>query len=590
MNDDTNKKVSRVRTFAQDLDVARAKREKEPKQKTEPIKKAVPELKKKSTPTKVNDDSKKTPEKVEVKKPEPKKVVSVKPPTPETKKAPGKIPAFQNLQHQVDSIHSETKEVEKKPEPKKIKQIKTSDKVKVGFDATVITDNKSNRFKLFPAIAAALKDWFKSLKPKKKKIPPPKYTVPKASERKEVIQKATTKTGARFSNDNKALKEQIKLREEKKAEKKITADTIPAEPEHEPETIWTPYTETGYNLLEEENEVVDATQNVNLEFKKHSVPTEEVELEPIPVPKLKTAVTEEAELVSEEINTEIKEASPEAETDNLIPDRWSGVNEQIDIEPKNAPAPAKETTTYVPKNNPEESPAGLKEEIINSKTNTLTLIILVILVGVLIVFFVARIMFNSNFTLNGLFNQTEVIEEEPISKIEPLLTNSEVKNIVLTSSKLNTLVELINQGIDSSSEGITELPVTSLTGEEISASYLFNLLDFNTKATLKQSINTARFISHNQSEPALVIKFVDENTIKGGLLNWESNMSEDLKPIYKQTTAAIGNFRDETIGQIDVRVLTSDTDTLIVYGFINKNTVIISPDLDSFVAIKNTLK
>lgn len=104
--------------------------------------------------------------------------------------------------------------------------------------ATIITDAKHGRFKLMPAIKASIKSWFTSKKVSYQAKKIPKYTVPDTSGRKEVIQKATSKTGKLATSDFSSIHERIRNRNEN--ERKAN-----------PPTTWSANTEPGFLLLEE---------------------------------------------------------------------------------------------------------------------------------------------------------------------------------------------------------------------------------------------------------------------------------------------------------------------------------------------------
>lgn len=79
--------------------------------------------------------------------------------------------------------------------------------------ATIITDTKKDRFKLFPAISASIKKWFGDYKKNKELKKVPKYTVPETARRKGIIQKATSQTGIGETADFDSIRERVKQRQ-----------------------------------------------------------------------------------------------------------------------------------------------------------------------------------------------------------------------------------------------------------------------------------------------------------------------------------------------------------------------------------------
>jgi hypothetical protein len=106
-----------------------------------------------------------------------------------------------------------------------------------GGAATIITDTKRGRFKLFPAIMLSIKSWFADKKKAHAAKKAPKYTVPETTRRKGVIQRATSQTGKFTSSDFESIQERIRNR--KKEDQKPEATTT-----------WSANTEPGFPLLE----------------------------------------------------------------------------------------------------------------------------------------------------------------------------------------------------------------------------------------------------------------------------------------------------------------------------------------------------
>ena len=137
----------------------------------------------------------------------------------------------------------------------------------------------------------------------------------------------------------------------------------------------------------------------------------------------------------------------------------------------------------------------------------------------------------------------------------------------------------------SSSAGLVEYAVVSGAGDEVSASYLFELLQFRTTPNLRQSLLSARFASVNHSEPAMVLDFVDTDSVRGGLLTWETSMAEDFGALYDMPAAVTPDFVDDTIADVDVRILYHEDSVILVYGIIDENTALITSSSADFAQI-----
>lgn len=471
----------------------------------------------------------------------------------DTPSSPTKIPAFHELQKSVTTIQKNSTKVSHHERPlhekKQVPKHSVPARPNIGYDATVITDTKSERFKLFPSIVASLKGWFKRITAKKpKKVP--KYTVPETERRKGVIQKATSKTGTIFTADSETLKEQIRRRH------------IQEELEDEAETIWTPFTETGFSLLEAPEEVQPVIQNVTVEYKKQ------------PQYVTPTVPAQEAvDIYDDEVT--------ESEEDPLAEARWgAGHDEEVPaVIPETKPRTVATAETPVTPDNQEEKEEGHRTNFLTYfDTNTLTVILLVTIIGLVAIVFIARVVITK-------FSEVpaETVSIEVPS--EPLLSSAKLVGIPLTVRTIDQLPQLVNSAVGSSSMGLIEFAIVSAVGDEVSASYLFDILHFRTTPNLRQSLTTVRFATVNHSKTAIILRFVDTDAVRGGLLNWEATLPEDLAALYDLPTGISPTFTDEVISGIDARVLRHNDKVVLVYGIAKSDTAVITSNTNDFAQI-----
>jgi hypothetical protein len=214
-------------------------------------------------------------------------------------------------------------------------------------------------------------------------------------------------------------------------------------------------------------------------------------------------------------------------------------------------------------------------------TNTLTVFILI---GIIAVMTTALAAYTIFFKDRGAENTTIV----PLT--EPVLTSATLVGVTLTVQSLTTVPELINTAVSSSSAGLVEYAMISSTGEEISPAYLFEVLGFRTLPVLRQSLTSMRFASVNRSKPLIVLDFVDADTVRGGLLNWESTLAEDLADLYNISTLPPAIFTDETVAGVDARVLRYEDKTVLIYGLVSQNIILIAPNFADFAQVVDLLK
>lgn len=186
--------------------------------------------------------------------------------------------------------------------------------------ATIITDTKKDRFKLFPAISASIKGWFSDKKAEKAAKKAPKYTVPETTRRQGVIQRATSVTAKSTTADHDNIQERIRRREEedaKVAENKALPDTpspitdtknsLPQPPQSQgapldtkedrasknklnlkektnldtkssQDTTWTPNTEPGFPLLGTKSKPKPITSNLPISRPPHNFVSNQKEI------------------------------------------------------------------------------------------------------------------------------------------------------------------------------------------------------------------------------------------------------------------------------------------------------------------------
>jgi hypothetical protein len=565
MADNSKHHPQRLRTFASDMQAVRGEQE-HPAEKP-PVKEVVA-----AAPIPVASAPK--PTKPIVRKPLP--PIKVSTPTNESHKTPtlseishnktatNKIPAFHELQKSVTAIREDiTAEPVKKPfHQKKEKQSQTpAARPNIGFDATVITDTKSDRFKLFPSLIESISSWFKKLVTDSKRKKAPKYTIPEAERRKGVIQRATSKTGTIFTADSETLKEQIRRRRQQE------------ELEDEAETFWTPFTETGFSLLEAPDLPASTIQNVSVTYKNQpSLQPRPSVQQPLVTPEAQTVSTPEPTLLPEE--TPITE---EVTPDPLTTARWEASQEYDGEEQLVVPETTEDSSDTPPT---EDSLPTPRTGLFTADTNTLTVIALLVILGLVAIVFAARIIITK---INEVPEKTSSVE----IPTEPLLPAAKLVGVPLTVETLNQLPDLVHSAIASSTVGLVEYAVVSAVGDEVSASYLFEILGFQTTPHLRQSITAARFATVNRLEPALVLQFTDTDAVRGGLLAWEATMVTDILPLYaaSETIPAELSFTDEKISGFDVRVLRHDGSAILIYGIVGSNTALIAPNTALFAQL-----
>jgi hypothetical protein len=601
MSDEHTKAHPAIRTFARDLATARGKRSQEtPDDSSVDQKKAD-----KKTPAEPQQNFKaqapqattRTVPKIMV--PEKKPQREEKPTKETIKQTQTKIPAFHELKRDAkEQIEEDAKAIEKKapgkqPKPKisVSKKSRKKEGTNIGYDAAVITDNKKSGFHFFSAIGDSLKSWFSAFSFSKKKKSPV-YTVPDTQRRKGIIQRATSKSGSIFTADSAELRAKIKQRQ-----KQVETEKQKQQDEDDGGLSWSPYTDSGFNLLEspEDTAQTASPHNVAVTFKKQTKPADlppDSKPQTPPAPVVETApetpvppnvptpsIDSRWEVKAEEKNPPVEpEPIPEPVPEPQpipVPEPEPIPEPQPEPEPEpptqsapvsSAPAPSH------PEENESESSNNLAVGTLD--TNTLSISIIAGLAVVAVVFFAGKTAFE-------YFTATEeVAKTDTTSYLQSATPNPVVV------AQINSITDIPLQA--GSLLGVNYVDTQLLLPSKVvvSPTTIIAALEFTLLPSFVQSLTDVRFAQINDSAPVVLFEFTDTDTILGGFLVWEEAMAEDLRELYLIAESSNLTFTDKRIAGTDVRVLTKASgQVLVVYGIVSDDTAIITNSLDTFTQV-----
>lgn len=470
-------------------------------------------------------------------------------------------------------------------------KIKSSSPDSDSEEATVITDTKHKRFRVLPAIADSLKNWFISNKKSIQKKKTPTYSVPEASLRKGVIQKATSKTGKAATADFASIQARIKKRK--------------LEEEKEINTTWSANTEPVFLLLDtpKEEEVVVSVpspvtpepapiiQNVKVIPKRQAFVNNPIVAEK----RVADEITgpsgfESPEYLAKSENTEIASA---AETISEAPVEESEPEEEIILgitedneeseedptlvesdEVTEAPTTEVETVDSV-----NEKPAAEKINVLNLvkrlllTTNGLTLVIATIAIGVIFV--------GVTFIFYPEQNTETALET---TKSTAILNNSLLRNVEVINLSREHIISVLNQERQSI-DRLTELSL-SRAGQELPTGEVLASLNPEAEPSFTHAIKSIHFGYSSEAVPFIVMSFGDKTAVTGGLFKWEPDMPNELFRVFGINS--IDNsyrFVDIQINGIDVRAYTDAAGhDQLIYGLVG-STVIITKDQLTFAAL-----
>jgi hypothetical protein len=431
--------------------------------------------------------------------------------------------------------------------------------------ATIIRDTKRDRFRLFPAIGASLTAWVQGIKERyfTKKVP--KYTVPEATRRKGVIQKATSKTGKITTFDNTSLHARIKAREERATPK-------------QPTTTWTANTEPGFALLEAPESAPPTATITNVQvvprksFRAEEAPKAE------PRPRIIVASETEPILTTPQIEpnpqTEREERPQVTEAPQPIIEETPArvpVNEQ-DLESRPEPL--------------EPRPTTLRGWLVTLNTNLVALAVVGVVTGIGIFGLTLYSWYSeraANITISTSIDHSPIID-------------SPLQLLFSPERSAQSLTTTLASNLTSSGPRVLQFAFTTTpTGETLlTPQQVVSGFEFETSAPFTQSLNAIYFGSIAGETPFLLLKTTDRNTAFGGMLNWEATLYDDLRLILRLPDSdSIDQltFRDLVINGVDARALMSEEGTVyLVYNQPKDNVLIITTSTEAIVELLALIK
>ncbi len=464
-------------------------------------------------------------------------------------------------------------------------------------EASVITSSKKTEFNFFTAILASLKDWVGGLK---KRDTTRTYTVTTTDRRKGLIQKATTNSGATFTSNNFSIKDEITKKREGAAEESV----------HPLHINWSAQTEPGVPLIGESHPPLSlpTRQPVVVEYKKRGIPapqivTPETKREeppkrifvPPPAPTVPRSTGWESDIsifpdspyspttfqasipvfrVPEYVSTtSLPVVTPSATS---TPPEATITTQQITLDTPEVTRFTKPGTSIPNKPNPKTSylRRGLRE-LFRFDTTVATVVVVGSIVSFVMVFLIVK-------TFLTMITPALDISQAPVSLAEPLTPSGKVVDVAVSALSLDALKSALRNQ-DRPTRGVVEFRILEASGAPLTGSQLWKILGFSSDPNLSRSINEARF-GYSDAEHILVLEVTDAVTVFGALLAWENEMAAEFAPIFEEEIKPITSIEDMTVGSSDIRILKSNDETIMVYGFIGKNVVVVTESLEAYEA------
>lgn len=202
------------------------------------------------------------------------------------------------------------------------------------------------------------------------------------------------------------------------------------------------------------------------------------------------------------------------------------------------------------------------------------------------------------YTISPLANVSGPNDTTPTkNSIIPTNTQDEILNSSSTPLviSIGTALKKATSDSDIKRISIKDKDQNTLTGNQ-----LIKMLAPSSLDTLNRSVTEDYFIGHIGTQPIFIFKIGYFQNALVAMRSWENGMYTDLMPILKEfnhfSTSSRNNKKE--LGWSDVLIKNKDAregkdevgTTLIVYSFVDKETLIITSSREAFVAVLNRLK
>lgn len=545
-------------------------------------------------------------------------------------------------------------------------------------EGTIVTDQKHKRFRLFPAVAASLKNWFSVTRSNiehAQSQQPPKTKIRKSTQRKDVITKAAEQTRRAPQDDYAVIKERLRnvdrntlATTEVSIKKKTDVDTQ----EWSTEKTIDPITSESQEVLAatysydspDKNAAADSIEELESMIRGDST-TPVYTKESIQIPETKS-VPEAPETISSPNTTEtnatdhtpaehsiqktdsvpvgygslpeyespeIQPPTPETQTNETTPIQTAPSSIALEMEtatqPEEAVAflrddviarPREENTdvdtggyreyreqygdTYTPKEEaflenlspqttppvePEPAPQLATSPIPESRTawaqqkRRTTNTQRQARAGTPFIAFIAVVIVA---TLLGSSASIWWFTRDTQTTTTPE-TTAQTKNTLPLLGDAHAFLTQVKTTTTSLGNDITYLtPVIGNT--PASSETILETLQISADGSFTRNITNIQFGS-NKNNPFIVLTVASFDTAFGGILLWESSIPKDLSPLFENAVQTAG--KDIRISNNDARVLTDEVGReIVIYGFVDKQTILIAPTRDVFIEVLQSLR
>ena len=181
-------------------------------------------------------------------------------------------------------------------------------------------------------------------------------------------------------------------------------------------------------------------------------------------------------------------------------------------------------------------------------------------------------------------------------KAKTLIPFAQEKTIPIAGISRDVLVNSIiteKQSFKSPVNSILYINTVNATNTPANIEDVLSLIAPEMPGSLVRSLDTGYMLgvySFDTNEPFILLTTNDFALSFSGMLRWESKMTSDLGKLFEISgnigTTTTGVFVDEALRNKDIRILQDkNKKTILLYTFLDKNTLLITTDENAFNAI-----
>ncbi len=197
------------------------------------------------------------------------------------------------------------------------------------------------------------------------------------------------------------------------------------------------------------------------------------------------------------------------------------------------------------------------------------------------------------FIVAGIFTFVFIYKNAPKEQVvleeKSLIPYSQKIDISLSSVTKESIIESLHLQKDKSDNkelSLTKINFKKSDGNLIESKMLFSVLIKTFPDSILRSINEylVGILTLNSKNIFIAISFDDYNKVYVSMIKWENLVKDDLSAIFKEN---VSGFVDEVYKNNDLRVAKNNEGrTAIVYGFVDKKILIIAPNEETFMVLR----